>query len=56
MCISMEDLCGDLDNVLMEAIAWWRNSTKFRRLFSHPQRYLSWRFPLEGEDDTAHFD
>ena len=52
----MEDLRGDLDNVLMEAIALWRNSTKFRWLFSHPQRYLSMRFPLKGEDDIAHFD
>ena len=52
----MEDLCGDLDNVLMEAIALWRNSTKFRWLFSHPHRYLSGRFLLEGEDDIADFD
>ena len=52
----MEDVCGDLDNVRMEAIALWRNSTKFRLLFSHPQRYLSKRFPLDGEDDTADFD
>ena len=33
MRVSMEDLCDDLDNVLMEAIALWRNSTKFRCLF-----------------------
>ena len=56
MCVSMEDLRGDLDNVLMEAIALWRNSTKFRWFFSHPQIYLSGRFPLEGEDDTVDFD
>ena len=56
MRVSMEDLCDDLDNVLMEAIALWRNSTKFRWLFSHPQRYLSGRFPLENEDDTTDFD
>ena len=37
MPISMEDLCGDLDNILMDAIALWRNSNKFRWLFSHPQ-------------------
>ena len=29
MSISMEDLGGDLENVIMEAIALWRNSTKF---------------------------
>ena len=50
----MEDLCGDLDNILMEAIC--RNFTKFRWLFSRPQRHLLGRFPLEGEDDTTHFD
>ena len=38
MHISMEDRRGDLNNVLMEAIALWRNSTKFEWLFSHPQR------------------
>ena len=56
MRISMEDLHGDLDNVLMKAIALWRNSTKSRWLFSHPQRYLSGRFPFEGENDTVEFD
>ena len=56
MRVSIKDLRGDLDNVLMEAIALWRNSTKFRWLFSHPQRYLSGRFPLEGEDDIVDFD
>ena len=33
MRISMEDLRGDLDNVLTEAITLWMNSTKFRWLF-----------------------
>ena len=56
MRISMEDLRGDLDNVLMEAIALWRNSVKYRWLFSHPQRYLLQRFPLEVENDIVHFD
>ena len=56
VCVSMEDLRGDLDNILMKAIALWRNFLKFRWLFSHPQRYLSGRFPLKGEDDTADFD
>ena len=48
--------CTFVCNALMEAIALWRNSTKFRRLFSHPHRYLSWRFPLEGENDIVEFD
>ena len=52
----MEDLRDNLDNVLMKAIALWRNSTRFRWLFSHSQRYLSGHFPLEGENDTADFD
>ena len=52
----MKDLDGDLDNVLMEAIALWRNSTKFRWLFSHAQRYLLGCFPLGGEDDIVDFD
>ena len=52
----MEDLRGDLDNILMEAIALWRNSTKFRWLFSLPHRYLPGRFPFEGEDDNVDFD
>ena len=56
MRVSIKDLRGDLDNLLKEAIALWRNSTKSRWLFSHPQRYLLGRFPLEGEDDTADFD
>ena len=54
MCVSMEDLRGDLDNVLMEAIALWRNSAKFRWLCSHPQRYLSGRFRLEGTVDFVY--
>ena len=56
MCVFMKDLHGDLDNVLMGAIALWRNSTKSRWLFSHPWGYLSRPFPLEGEDDTVDFD
>ena len=56
VCVSMEDLRGDLDNILMKAIALWRNSAKFRWLLSHPQRYLLGRFPLKGEDDTTDFD
>ena len=30
MRVAMEDVRNDLDNVLMEAITLWRNSTKFR--------------------------
>ena len=55
MRVSMEDLCDDLDNVLMEAIALWRNSTKFRWLLLHLQRYLLGYNPLESEDDTTDF-
>ena len=52
----MKDLHGDLDNVLMEAIALRRNSTQFRWLFLHAQRYLLGHLPLGGEDDIADFD
>ena len=51
----MEDLCDDFDNVLMEAIALWWNSTSWDGCF-HIQSYLSGRFPLESEDDTTDFD
>ena len=56
MRVSMEDLCDDFDNVPMKTITLWRNSTKFRWLFSHPHRYLSGRFPLESEDDITDFN
>ena len=56
MRIYMEDLHGDLDDVLMEAIALSTNSTTFRWLFSHPWRYFSWCFPLEGEDNNVEFE
>ena len=56
MPVAMEDVRDDLDNVLMEAIALWRNSTKFRWLFSHPKKYLSGCPPLQGEDDISDFN
>ena len=56
MRVAMEDVRGDLNNVLIEAIALWRNSTKFRWLFSHPERYLSSHPGFQSEDDISDFD
>ena len=48
--VAMEGMRVDRDSILVEAIALWKNSRKFRFLFSHPEKYLSGHVDLEGED------
>jgi hypothetical protein len=40
---------NDLDPILVEVASLWKNSTKFRYLFSNPQRYLLGH--IDGDDD-----
>jgi hypothetical protein len=39
--IALEGPTEGADVVLIEAVALWKNSTKFRYLFSNPELYLS---------------
>jgi hypothetical protein len=41
MRIAIEGPTSGFDNILMDAIALWKNSTKFRYLFIKPKKYLS---------------
>ena len=41
MRIALEGPTNDVDVFLVEAIALWKNSRKFRYLFSNPSRYLA---------------
>ena len=52
--LAMEGKLVNCDSILIEAIALWKNSRKFRFLFSHPERYLSGHESLECDD--ADFD
>ena len=38
--LALEGPAGDATHVLMEAATLWKNSSKFRFLFSNPQKYL----------------
>ena len=40
MPVSMEGPERDFDAILLDAIVLWKNSTKFRHLFTNPERYL----------------
>ena len=40
MQVSMDVLEKDFDAILLDAIVLWKNSTKFRHLFTNPERYL----------------
>ena len=40
MQVSMEGPKKDFDAILLDAIVLWKNSTKFRHLFTNPERYL----------------
>jgi hypothetical protein len=54
--VAIEGPRDDIEYILGEAQALWRNSTKFRWLFSHPEKYLSGHVTAEGEDDDIDFD
>jgi hypothetical protein len=56
MRVAIEGPRDDIEYILGEAQALWRNSTKFRWLFSHPEKYLSGHVTAEGEDDDIDFD
>ena len=40
MRVSMEGPEKDFDAILLDAIVLWKNGTKFRHLFTNPERYL----------------
>ena len=40
MRVSMEGLEKDFDVILLDAIVLWKNTTKFRPLFTNLERYL----------------
>jgi len=48
--VAMEGTRVNCDSILIETIALWKNSRKFRWLFSHPKGYLSRHVDFEGED------
>ena len=41
MQVFVEDPEKDFDAILLDAIVLWKNSTKFRHLFTNPERYLT---------------
>ena len=41
MRVSMEGPEKDFDAILLDAIMLWKNSTKFRDLFTNPERNLT---------------
>ena len=41
MRVSTEGPEKDFDAILLDAIVLWKNSTKFRHLFTNPKRYLT---------------
>jgi hypothetical protein len=47
--VAIEGMCIDCGFIFIEAIALWKNSRKFRWLFSHLEKYLSKHLDLEGE-------
>ena len=40
MQLALEGPDKDYDNIIEEAIVLWKNSSKFRHLFTNPKRYL----------------
>ena len=47
--VAIEGMCIDRSSIFVGAIVLWKNSRKFRWLFSHPEKYLSRNVDLEGE-------
>jgi hypothetical protein len=41
MCIAIEGPTLGFDDILMDAIVLWKNATKFKYLFTNPEKYLS---------------
>jgi hypothetical protein len=41
MRVAMEGPATDFEPILMDAIVLWKNATKFRYLFTNPERYLT---------------
>jgi len=41
MRLALEGPDKDYDNIIEEAIVLWKNSSKFRHLFTNPERYLA---------------
>ena len=40
MRVSMEGPKKDFDAILLDAIVLWKNITKFRHLFTNPEKYF----------------
>jgi hypothetical protein len=41
MWVAMEGSAKDFESILMDAIVFWKNATKFWYLFTNPKRYLT---------------
>jgi hypothetical protein len=41
MYIAIKGPTSGFDDILMDAIVLWKNATKFRFLFTNPEKYLS---------------
>jgi len=39
--LALESPNEDFDNIIEEAILWWKNSSKFRHLYENPKPYLA---------------
>ena len=48
--VALEGPIEDYFDIINEAIGIWKNNTKFRYLFSHPERYLCGMISSEQED------
>jgi hypothetical protein len=48
--VVLEGPIEDYFDIINEAIGIWKNNTKFRYLFSHPERYLCGMISSEQED------
>jgi len=48
--VALEGPIEDYFDIINEAIGIWKNNTKFRYLFSHPERYLCGMVLSEQED------
>ena len=41
MCVAIEGPDNDFDDILTSPLDLWKDATKFRYLYSNPERYLS---------------
>jgi len=54
LTVALEGPQDDYDYILVEAMELWRNSAKWRYLFSHPEKYLAGQSSQIGKNDDLH--